>query len=1026
MSFLGSQLDEYVGSAIDPDIEDADDREEEEAKERKQAGSKQGWQLQLNPLHAKGRASSARFEIGSFQEAASPASAKDSEDRVSARRGGRAALYPADQQASSRSKQEKQSKERSRHSSSGPTRASKDRRLCGRCRRWLRHHGRRGLVAVLMMCVTLIYLVVLFVMHTVTNKNVPLSLDALMDAPDVKEWIGITQGVSVCSGIAIGILFVRGTLLLVDMTCRSTKYNRKSLRKFTKARTNLRSRVVHCYRSWFGPTGPWFQWKEFIKDVQEFALQGWAMYNITASGVSASWLAALTAVIFVNSTFEPFFLHFRVRKERRMTEASDLKWVLVIGGLCELYYGIWPLVLLFVQYEYVSSEAGKRWYCGGDEDGQGRSAHCQERYEGILCLMGQDSMLGSFSWAEVAQKFLTRLLPIYFAMSRFRAVVMLDALYVARLAHPQTRSLNSTEMKGAIAEAKRAVSASIGDEGSGGGGGDGGGGGISVPKPKGNDDKANGTTTTTTATRPAKPKKTALQRLHSMVSQRWALQQQRKEVPKILVGSYMAFSAGFCIFVWIRLALISSVCYANDAPGDWIGRNGFPPLCKTPTFAVFSFSGLACPCHTFIADDYGTDESQSQSDCGKNSTMEDIYRRYLDDTSGLHVAAEYGRILALHECAFNATHLANIVTDFTRLQVLELVHPLHDPTGGGSGDMAKVVADGIGRLTSLRFIFIDGIGLTSLPEGFRSAQRLTLVHLHDNVITSLPPVLADILPVVRHVALTNNRIGGILDVELPPSITYFRLNENLLEGVSDRTFGPHLAHLFSVGLEKQGSGGGTTNPSGGLRNMSASVFTLPSLERLYVFQNELTQLADRVQLDAIPEGQLSPVLWRIEARKNRITSLPAAFLGRITGLKRFDFSTNAMTSIPPSVGRLTKLEQVSLNANELGTIPSALWALPKLEFLDLAQNNITSTGTVDLSQIQLPRDRLNLDENPICLTEPMADGRRPAVVDCKSECAPGCNIVNWDAVGRSDMRRNGRCDTSCNTSTCDMDGNACQ
>eukprot|EP00947_MAST-08B_sp_MAST-8B-sp1_P002668 g2668.t1 len=224
MSFLGSQLDEYVGSAIDPTADD-DGGNDADAEE------KQSWQL--NPLHAAKKVIS----------------------------GSRAQSVDLD---------------------------------------------RNG--------------------DDVTGRVIPLSLDYLIEAPNVKEWLAITTWVSIWAGIAYSILLVRGTLLLVDMTCRSTNYNRKSLRKFNKSRTRIIPRLMHWYRSWFGPTGPYFQWKEFAKDVQETILQGIAMYDITASGVQATWLAIYTSVIFINSTFEPFFLHVKVRSEKTISEASNLKW----------------------------------------------------------------------------------------------------------------------------------------------------------------------------------------------------------------------------------------------------------------------------------------------------------------------------------------------------------------------------------------------------------------------------------------------------------------------------------------------------------------------------------------------------------------------------------------------------------------------------------------------------------------------------------------------------------------------------
>ena len=93
----------------------------------------------------------------------------------------------------------------------------------------------------------------------------------------------------------------------------------------------------------------------------------------------------------------------------------------------------------------------------------------------------------------------------------------------------------------------------------------------------------------------------------------------------------------------------------------------------------------------------------------------------------------------------------------------------------------------------------------------------------------------------------------------------------------------------------------------------------------------------------IPVGLCKYVLAaRFSAAHNSLTAVPAYF-GKMTGLRKVDFSHNQIEFIPDELFRnMKELEELDLSHNQLSTIPSSLFSAPKMLLLNVSHNRITS------------------------------------------------------------------------------------
>ena len=73
-----------------------------------------------------------------------------------------------------------------------------------------------------------------------------------------------------------------------------------------------------------------------------------------------------------------------------------------------------------------------------------------------------------------------------------------------------------------------------------------------------------------------------------------------------------------------------------------------------------------------------------------------------------------------------------------------------------------------------------------------------------------------------------------------------------------------------------------------------------------------------------------------------LTGAVPAEVGRLTALREFNVSRNALTLLPAEIGQLASLESLELGYNELTSVPEEIGQLTSLEELHLNNNKLTS------------------------------------------------------------------------------------
>ncbi|MEI9865580.1 MAG: COR domain-containing protein, partial [Limisphaerales bacterium] len=141
-----------------------------------------------------------------------------------------------------------------------------------------------------------------------------------------------------------------------------------------------------------------------------------------------------------------------------------------------------------------------------------------------------------------------------------------------------------------------------------------------------------------------------------------------------------------------------------------------------------------------------------------------------------------------------------------------------------------------------------------------------------------------------------------------------------------------------------------------LTELPKSLFSLSSLEVLYLSGNSLTVLPDDLlllkalkylvvsnnQLKELPKsiGQLAE-LKLLTANNNKLKSLPES-LGQIKNLHSLVVSGNRLVKLPESIGQLKQLQSIGLAYNRFTTFPDCLSKLSGLVELGLKNNSISS------------------------------------------------------------------------------------
>ncbi|KAK0045480.1 leucine-rich repeat-containing protein 40 [Biomphalaria pfeifferi] len=167
--------------------------------------------------------------------------------------------------------------------------------------------------------------------------------------------------------------------------------------------------------------------------------------------------------------------------------------------------------------------------------------------------------------------------------------------------------------------------------------------------------------------------------------------------------------------------------------------------------------------------------------------------------------------------------------------------------------------------------------LTTLGEGLRNFQALTVLDAHDNQLTSLPQAISQ-LEQLQKLDISRNQLR-----ELPSQIGY-------------------LVNLTSLHVEHNH-----------LTELIPNVLRLQKLEFFDVSNNQLTSLHKQISYLC--------QLRQLNVSHNKLTQLPSE-IGDLTALRLFDATHNQLLSLPENLGNLRNLEQLHIRHNQLEYLPT--------------------------------------------------------------------------------------------------------
>lgn len=223
---------------------------------------------------------------------------------------------------------------------------------------------------------------------------------------------------------------------------------------------------------------------------------------------------------------------------------------------------------------------------------------------------------------------------------------------------------------------------------------------------------------------------------------------------------------------------------------------------------------------------------------------------------------------------------------------------------------------GIGRLFFIHSLYLDNNPLTALPDSLRRMNLFTL-SLDSVPLASLPP---QVLEQTRLRSLSLSRTGL---KDLPADLARLTSLTSLgLEGNGITALPPVIASLTQLTILKIGG-----NPLGALPD---SLAALTRLEQLHIHAADL---------DSLPAWITNLTeLTYIQAFGNKFTALPDS-MGRLANLKALTLGGNQLAALPASLGSCSRLSVLRLADNHLAALPAGITALNPSD-LDVTGNSL--------------------------------------------------------------------------------------
>ncbi|KAL2901915.1 Receptor-like protein 6 [Bienertia sinuspersici] len=304
--------------------------------------------------------------------------------------------------------------------------------------------------------------------------------------------------------------------------------------------------------------------------------------------------------------------------------------------------------------------------------------------------------------------------------------------------------------------------------------------------------------------------------------------------------------------------------------------------------------------------------------------------------------------------------------------------------------------------SSLQMLIVSYTNFSGkLPNSMGNLQQLQRIEIVNCSFSgSIPPSMGQ-LKQLMYVDFSNNKFSGLVpSLSSAKSLSNLRLSNNMLNGTVACTQWISLSKLVDLDLNSNSLNG----------NIPGSLFSLPSLQSIQLYQNEFT--------GALGELNISSPIQTLDLSFNKLWGEIPDSVFKMQGLKVLKLSYNRFNGLVDIhlIEKLKDLSVLELSFNRLevyaGTTSKNLSSYPQLRSLRLAsctlhilpaflkwQSNLTSLDLSD-NQIQgrIPRwiwevdslSYLNLSRNNfIELEPPFRDPTSLSVLDLNSNKIQG-------------------------------------
>ena len=892
---------------------------------------------------------------------------------------------------------------------------------------------RPGNVAIVFfLLVILLYLLVLFVFHATSV------VDEMVKSPRANMYLQVGPSTAFWISLLTGLLFLAALATLIRVTCcwrklvdeaHHTIHSRSRAgatptgvlvggtlkdkghhRRRHTARRLLRG--LRCVLSpgliffswkeaWVGATGPYMLVWEFLKECIELSLQIVAVFQLSEAGIHAEGIAFYVVVVFVNLT-SPILSATHARGNHSL--GLRTRRILLFDGCCDVFYGTFPLWMLLMRYFQLylrdSSDRVHGASIGLCSNFTHEQFNCANVLKFMLIYQGGETFLGGQTVAESALKVLTRLLPIGFAIWRFQTAFLAAHFF------------DGIRASGRVAAATGVVAS----------------GGTRKGDKNGKDNKSNDSANASRGRSMSRDAESFLLSARRSVvdTLRSRPDEERenfyKEVPRWATGALVVTVLSFCLFVWIRLVILSRTCQSPVMRP--VADGG---LCAVRTFPVFSVGEAdeECACNTIIA--------HPRSKCTTKEGMAEMHDVLWKKPDGI---GKYVVVLVLNWCYFTNEVTESIIRNGRNIQILIMEKRFEPQFDGIGGDYStpkplgtseerslsfplSLVKDHMPRLQVLNTRYFSQTG--DIPSDFGRCLTSLKVLKQYGVpeIQNLGP-LGDIPNLLE---LAVNAPGQHLS--LPPS--FARLT-TLLElfiaakGGSVRNLEQGLLHpgLLDVSV--------LHTSFAGAENSIPAVFG-----RMTDLNNLKLMYTSNIDNEPLPAHLSSQIDGEVSLVANRpaLTTIPSAVF-ELTALNGLRLDRNSITDVPTDIGRLTRLEMIKLSwnplvagvdlphlenlekdhlkkveliATNLTAVPAFLLFNPPIESLENVQldwNQISSIPSGLLSGLAEYFSALSMDNNEVhslpsdlTLATGPAKGPRLLFLHGNPVCDSLPNISNW-------------------------------